>query len=263
MTRLWPGTRQLGLAVVAVLVLALPPTTAAAESGDEQRAQPRPAPDFLFHEPRVTIAVRGSLVSPRAGSDLFDFVTSQLTIDKADFRGRGFATDLGVRIGSRVEIVAGIETSQTAHDSEYRDFVDNQLLPIEQSTSLKTFAATVGARVALAPRGRRISQLAWIPRAVTPYVGAGGGMTRYEFQQRGDFVDFVDLDVFTDVFDSRGWTPSAYLSGGTDVKLFRQLYLSAEGRYTWASAALGDDFVGFDPIDLSGFRMSFGFSLLF
>jgi hypothetical protein len=257
------GLRRCGLVLAAVVALAVPPAAAAGSGSDDERVQARPAPDFLFREPRVTIGLRGSLVAPRASSDLFDFVTSHLTIDKADFRGGGFATDVGVRFGNRVEVVAGIETSQAAHDSEYRDFVDNLFLPIEQSTSLKTFAATVGARVALAPRGRRISQLAWIPRTVTPYVGAGGGLTRYDFEQRGDFVDFADFNVFSDVFYSKGWTPNAYLSGGADVRLFRQLYLNAEGRYTWASAALGDDFVGFDPIDLSGFRLSFGISLLF
>lgn len=251
------------LPLLAVALLLLPAPALAAGPDDEQRLTPRPAPDFLFREPRVTIAVRGNLAFPRGGSDLYDFVSEQLTLERSDLRGRGFAGDIGLRVGSRVEIVAGVETSRASHGSEYRDFVDNAFLPIEQTTTLNTVSATAGVRVALVPRGRRISQLAWIPRGVTPYVGAGGGLTRYEFTQHGDFVDFADLNVFSDVFRSRAWTPSMYVSGGADVRVFRQLYLTGEGRYTWASAPLGDDFVGFAPIDLSGFRMAAGVSVIF
>jgi hypothetical protein len=37
----------------------------------------------------------------------------------------------------------------------------------------------------------------------------------------------------------------------------------AEGRYTWASDDLEGDFVGFDPIDLSGLRLSAGINFVF
>lgn len=257
-SRLW-----FGLVLTAVLAL---PAPAAASSDDGQGSsgrQVRPAPDFMFGVPRATIGVRGSFVFPRAGSDLFDFFTSQLTIDKGDFRAGGIAADLGIHVTPRVEAVVGFETSRSAHDSEYRDFVDNNLLPIEQSTTLRTAGLTAGVRVAVVPPGRRISQLVWIPRTVTPYLGAGGGFVRYELRQHGDFVDFVDLSVFTTVFESREWTPSAYVSGGIDARVFRQLYFATEGRYTWAAGALGRDFVGFDPIDLSGFRLSAGINLKF
>ena len=62
------------------------------------------------------------------------------------------------------------------------------------------------------PRGRQISRLAWIPRTIVPYVGAGGGVTSYEFRQSGDFVDFATenaaagtFTIFTDSFKSEGW----------------------------------------------------------
>ena len=44
-------------------------------------------------------------------------------------------------------------------------------------------------KFALTPRGREISSRAWIPSAVTPYVGAGGGVLHYQFLQFGDFID--------------------------------------------------------------------------
>jgi hypothetical protein len=85
----------------------------------------------------------------------------------------------------------------------------------------------------------------------------------YKFEQSGDFVDFVDLSVFKDYFSSSGVTPSAHVFGGTDLHLYRIMFLSIEGRYVWANAKLGTDFIDFDPIDLAGFRLSTGFHVLF
>ena len=118
-------------------------------------------------------------------------------------------------------------------------------------------------KIALLDRGRSISRLAFVPRAIAPYVGAGAGAFYYEFTQIGDFVDFATLRVFPDVFRSQGWTPSAHVFGGTDIRLWRQLFLDVEGRYVWAHGDLGSDFVGFDGIDLDGFRLSTGVSVVF
>ena len=120
---------------------------------------------------------------------------------------------------------------------EYRAFVDNNRLPIQQTTSLKTLNLTGGIRFALAPRGREISRLAWVPSTVVPYVGAGGGMLWYQFRQAGDFIDALDprLAVFSDTFTADGWTPSAHVLGGVDVKVYRRLYLTLDGRYIWAA----------------------------
>ena len=98
---------------------------------------------------------------------------------------------------------------------------------------------------------------------MVPYVGAGGGAVYYNFAQSGDFVDFVDLSVFPDAFVSKGWAPSAHALGGVDVQIYRALYGTVEGRYTKAAGKLGRDFIDFDPIDLSGFRLSAGINLLF
>ena len=81
--------------------------------------------------------------------------------------------------------------------------------------------------------------------------------------QTGDFVDYTDLTVFPDTFRSTGWAPSLHAFSGVDVQVYRSLYATIEGRYTKASAKLGTDFIGFDPIDLSGFKVSAGINLLF
>jgi hypothetical protein len=222
--------------------------------------------DFLFGEPRASIGVRGSWVFAREGSDIFSFVKQQLTIDDGDFNAPAIAADVGIAIARRVEIVGGVEFSRTAMRSEYRNFVDNDRRPIEQDTQLRGLDLSASLRIALAPRGRGVSRLAWVPSRATPYVGAGGGMLWYQFTQQGDFIDALAPSpppVFFDRFESKGHTPSAHVFGGVDVRLFRGLMGTVEGRYLWANAPLGRSYENFDPIDLAGFRMSAGINMLF
>jgi hypothetical protein len=238
-------------------------------AGDEQA--PRPAapptrassPDFYFQPPVGSLGVRGSWVFARAGSDIFRFFTNQLTLDKGDFSGPGLAADLGFAITPRLDVVAGVDYARSAASSEYRDLVDNNRLAIEQRTELTTVGLTGSLRYALVPRVHPVGRLAWVPRRVVPYVGAGGGLSWYKLLQSGDFVDYVDLSVFPDVFLSKGWTPTVHGFGGVDLQLHRRLFATMEGRYAWASTELDTDFVNFEPIDLAGFRMSAGISFAF
>jgi opacity protein-like surface antigen len=164
----------------------------------------------------------------------------------------------GVALGPRVDALAGFEFSRSGKTSEYRHFVDNNRLPINQVTHLRQLNLSGSLRFALLPRGRAVSRLAWIPRTVIPYVGAGAGILWYKFEQDGDFVDIADLSVFNDTLTSKGWGPSAHIFGGVDVNVWRRMYLTTEGRYLWSHADVNGDFSGFQPIDLAGAKVSVG-----
>ncbi len=270
MDRACPSGRLAGLALALVLVLGAGPALAApahdqisSSTGTEQQQEPKRSADFLFGPPRGSVGVRGHWTFASAGSDLFDFVTRQLTIDKSDFNSPGIAADFAVAITPRLDTQFGFEWNKSTQQSEYRDFVDNNFLPITQVTSLKTIQLMGGVRFALTPRGHDVSRFAWVPRRVVPYVGAGAGVVYYDFLQTGDFVDFQNLSVFADVFRSKGWAPGGHAFGGVDLQIYRGLYGTFEGRYTRAAGELGRDFIDFDPIDLSGFRVSAGINLLF
>jgi len=235
-------------------------------AGNADAQQPPPAqPDFFFGRPDGSLALRGSWVFARAGSDLFDFVERELTIDKSNFNRASLAADYGIALTPRADAVIGVDVNRATVPSEYRNLVDNNRQPIEQTTSLTELNLTGNIRFALIPRGREIGRFAWVPRAVVPYAGAGGGMLWYRFQQTGDFVDALDArrPIFTDIFKAQGWTPSAQVFGGVDVRLRGRWFLTLDGRYLWAAGALGNDFEGFDPIDLAGFRAGAGISMLF
>jgi hypothetical protein len=264
-----PSTRSGPVATAMfVLVVVLAPGDARGSDQNDPaaiQAPPRPAPDFLFGEPRGSVGLRASWVFARAGSDLFDFIQQQLTIDPGDFNAPAVAVDVGVAASRRLEVLIGFEFSDARTSSEYRDFVDNNRQPISQQTELRQANVSGSVKIALTPRGRSISRLAWVPRRATPYVGAGGGYLWYRFEQRGDFVDVFSArrTVFTDRLRSQGWTPSAHVFGGIDVRLARRLFASVEGRYLWASASLQQSFEGFEPIDLAGLRLATGINVLF
>ena len=257
-----------GFVVASCLLAPLPAVASESDGqGREQAQQSAPAAtrqaDFLFGRPKASLGIRGGWLFASAGSDLFDFVTRHLTLEKEHFNAPGFAADAAFAIGSRAQIEATFDFNRITRQSEYRDFVDNTLQPIEQSTSLRTTHVAGGIRYALTPRGYAVSRLAWIPRRVVPFVGAGAGVVFYRFAQNGDFVDFEDLSVFRDSFRSQGWAPTAHAFGGVDLQIYKGLYGTVQGRYTKAAARLSSDFVDFDPIDLSGFRLSAGINIVF
>jgi hypothetical protein len=224
---------------------------------------PRRSPDFLFGRPDGSIGIRGSWIFSRAGSDWYDFVTDKLTLDDGSFNAPAFTFEVGFSVNPRIDIVGGFDISNTSTASEDRVYVDNNRLPITQQTELRGSTLSASLKYALVPRGREVGSVAWVPNTVVPYVGAGGGAHWFRLTQQGDFVDYVDLSVFTDRFQSSGWTPTAHVFGGVDVKLYRRLYLTVEARYMWAAGELGPDFINFDPIDLSGFNLGTGINVVF
>jgi hypothetical protein len=220
-------------------------------------------PDFLFGKPKAAIAVRSGWFFARAGSDLYTFVQDQLTVDRRDFNAPAMIFEVDVPVKQQLSAVAGFEINGSSTNSEYRHLVDNNRLPITQTTELREVNLSYGIKFALTPPGREISPHAWIPAPVTPYVGAAGGAMWYKFHQAGDFVDIVDSSVFPKTYDSRGWAPSAHVFAGVDIKVLRRLYVNAEARYLWSRATLDPVFSGFDPIDLTGTKVTGGIRYLF
>jgi len=274
-----PGNavRLRGLGVcVAALALLLPLTADAqtpADNSSTQSATAAPPPDFMLGRPRVMLGVRGGLFVASANSDFFEDMTQFLTLEKSSFRTGTFSTELAVSVTPYLDIVGGLDgnrLSRLSEDREMEELLSNGTrVPIQQTTELSEMNFTASAKLSLLSRGTRVSRLAWIPRTVIPYIGAGGGYGRYNLRQNGDFADQGnpnvrgDESVFSDTFRSRGWSPVFHAFGGTDVQLYRRLVLSVEGRYTWKKADLSADYVGYEPIDLGGFRIGAGIHLSF
>ncbi len=222
-----------------------------------------PNADFLFGKPRGSLLARGGWQMAAASSDIYDFFNEQLTIEKSDFDSFVFGVDGSFAVASRIDLVGGFEISRAGVSSEYREFVDENDLPIFQDTRLTIVPVTLSAKFHLAPRGREVSRHAFVPAKLRPYVGGGGGFVWYELEQVGDFVDFVDLSIFTSAFNSSGFGFAAQAFGGIEVSLTPRWFLTGEARYLWSEADLEGDFRGFEPIDLSGARITAGIGFLF
>jgi hypothetical protein len=218
---------------------------------------------FLFHEPRLSVTLRTGWDFASAHSDLFSFTTQQLTVDRGDFSSMAAGADVAWRVWPRTSVAFSVGVARTDKNSEFRDFVDNNQLPIQQTTSFARVPVTLGIKQYLTPPGRTLGQFAWIPSRAVPFIGAGGGFMHYRFHQSGDFVDFQTMNVFTAQFTSQGWAPTGHALAGVDYSLSPELVLTAEARYVWSSAPLSQDFTGFHRLDLSGLATTAGFSIRF
>jgi hypothetical protein len=225
-----------------VLAMGRPAVLHAQQTGD----------GFLFRRSSGQLLVHGGFAQSRANSRVFDFTIEQLTIDRGDFSSFEGGMELVGFVSPNFAITLGFDYSRSTHRSEFRDWVDNDDLPIEQSTTFMRAPMMLGMKAYLIPNGRSVGVLAWVPSKVAPFVGAGFGLMRYDFTQRGDWVDFQDFSVFTDEFRSMGTSFMNYLSAGADISLNPRFGLTTEIRSIWASGEHTDDFVGFDDIDLSG-----------
>jgi hypothetical protein len=224
-------------------------------------AQRGGGPGFLFQPPTVSFSVRTGYDRALAGSDLFDFVTRNLTLSRSSFSAHEIAGDMAIWLTPRADLVLGVGYTATSHQSEFRDWVDTNNKPIVQRTSFTRLPLTASYRLYLRPRGVMLGQYAWLPARFAPYIGAGAGLVHYKFRQSGDFIDFTTLKVFSDAYNSSGSAWAVHALAGMDVAFSSHGALTAEARYTSARASLDPDFTNFRRIDLSGLSLTAGISM--
>jgi outer membrane protein W len=247
-----PRSWLLALAGIAGLSVAAPAHAQSAGKG------------FLFQEPRWTLALRGGFDRANASSDLFEFVTDTLTLDRGDFSGVNISADLAYSIRPRLDLSLNVGYTGTHTPSEFRKYVGTDDLPIAQTTKFVRVPVTASVKAYLTPRGQTIGSLAWIPSRFSPYVGVGGGAVKYEFEQDGEFVDSQspNLDIFRDKLSTDGWTPTAHGLAGFDLALTPRWGVTTEARYSWAKARTSGDFENY-RIDLSGLSATMGLHVRF
>ncbi len=250
------------LVIAALCALAAPRDSAAQRSA---RPLVNQGPQgFLFREPRLSLAARAGFNLQNTESSIFGFFTRHLTLDRNDFNALVLAVELGIAAGRQWEVVLGVGHARAEKESEFRNFVTQQGLPITQMTLLSTTPLSVAGRFYFWPRGRQIGRFVWIPASFSVYAGAGAGAAYYLLKQTGSFVDFSDLTIFGDRLQSEGWAALALLMAGADYSLGTRVLLNGDVRYHFAKGKLGGDFVGFtDGINLSGVQFTAGLKVRF
>ncbi|MEP6621764.1 MAG: outer membrane beta-barrel protein [bacterium] len=243
-----PGRRSACLLALACIAIGAASPALAQSSGN----------GYLFEAPAARLTFRGGYALATAGSDLFSFTTDELTLKKSDFSSFTAGVELALPITPRLDFSIDASYARSKKGSEFRHFTDNNDLPIEQTTAFERLPIMANLRYNLAPTGRSIGKLAWIPTTIVPYVGGGAGTMWYRFNQEGDFIDFTNNKVFHSQFNSSSWAPAAQGFAGVDFSLTPMIALSADARYVWAKGSLSTDFGGFDKLDLSGVSATLG-----
>src|ERR1041385_108229 len=126
--------RYVVLLLTATAVATIPRPSLAQSAGD----------GFLFHVPVGTWTVRGGFDHAFASSDIFNFVTKQLTLDRSDFSSATFGTNVAVRVSPANDIVFVVGSSTVPRSPESRHWVDLNDQRIQQTTSLRRVPVTLG-----------------------------------------------------------------------------------------------------------------------
>jgi len=236
-------------ALLAALALAAPQATQAQDA------------DFLFRNPRVTLAIHGGFHLADASSEVFGFTTDNLTVDPGDFDAPAWRAEVALRVAPRVDLSVDLAWSTAEIPSESRDFIGTDDLPIRQTTRFSQTPVSVNAKFYLKERGRAIGQFAWIPNRWSAYIGGGVGIANYTFEQTGEFVIEETLDIVFAQLTSSSRGSLTQLLAGVEYGIASRALLVLDGRYRWATADMRDDWVEFDDIDLSGLSLSLGLAL--
>jgi hypothetical protein len=221
--------------------------------------------DYLLGRPKASLSLRIGAARPSASNGVFAFAAKELTLSPSDYTALSAAAEIGVPLTQRVELQLSVATAGRRVESEYRDFIGGDDLPIEQATRLRRVPLSLGVRYNLVPAGRSVGRLAWVPTKIVPYVAAGGGAMWYRFQQEGEFVDFqsVNLNVFRAKLEAKGWAPLGYAATGFTWSLLPAVALNTELRYDHSQAPMQGDFEGFDKTAISGVGLTTGFQFRF
>ena len=239
--------------VVLIAVIPLLPSRISAQGSGQ---------GFLFKQPVFQVGIRGGYTVAGAGGGVLDHARDQLTLGKRDFDGSAWGLELATRVRERMDVALDVRYTMSKTESEMRDWVDLDNLPIEQRTTFVRVPISLNAKFYLGDRGRGISDFAWIPEKWAPFVGVGGGFTWYEFGQKGDFVDIATLDILYFTLKSSGWAPSGHVFAGMDISMSPRFFWTVEGRYGFGGTETGDAFA-FDQIDVSGLQATIGLSARF
>jgi hypothetical protein len=220
---------------------------------------------FLFKRPNGSFVIRAGYEAANTQSQPFTVAREQTTLGPRSFDGFNLGLDLNFVLTNHVDFVTTFDASTRTNTAEYREWEENGQPIVHQST-LDRAALGAGFRFNPLGRGRQISNLAFIPAKLVPYVGATAGMMWYDFTQKGDFVEVVDDstgNIFSDELRSWHYNVMAQAFTGLERRLNARWSVVGETRYTQSSARLVKDYAGLGDIQLSGLAFTLGATVRF
>jgi hypothetical protein len=220
-------------------------------------AQPAPK-DFFLSRPTGSIAFRLGYLGSNANSDVFEFSQERFNVHKRDFGGVNGEVEATIALPARFDLSVAAGYGAANKRSMYKDWVDNDDQPIEQTTWFRRAPVTINLRYNITKAVEPVGSFAYIPKKYTPYVGVGAGFVSYKFKQTGDFIDFQDMGVFFHQYESTGISSLVQAMAGLTYAVNARTGLDTQLKYIRSSGEMGPTWRGFDDIDLSGVALTTG-----
>ena len=200
------------------------------------------------------------------GGGFWEDTESVFTLDPSDFDDFSLGFSYVHSLRNKLELGFNFDIFEDTVRSEYRDFVDQSGFAILHDSTLSLIPMTVDlrflpiGRYRLRPGGRHIVQ-------PTFYLGAGAGVVFWDYEERGDFLDFnlIPPEIFGARFRDDGVALEVHGLAGVEIPLGPRTNLLFEGRYSFAEDNLGGDFSDLPEreIQLGGLGIYAGLSMLF
>ena len=207
-----------------------------------------------YYNREHALRFRVGLFQPDGKSQYWDDTESLFSGDASDFEDTLGGIDYRMGLGDHLSLLISASDYSGQDHRTYLDYTDGVGDEIRHTASLDITSLTAGLVLRFAPNA-----------AVSPYVGAGGGLYSWTLEERGRFIDFgtQNLDLFRDDFKDDGDTFGYYFQAGLEIPLGAGWALFAEGRWHQADDELSGDFDGLGKLDLSGREISAGASWTF
>jgi opacity protein-like surface antigen len=224
--------------------------TAAALPAEAQRYGRGRGRGYEHYGNQQSVRLRLGLFTPEGDSDFFDDTAFDFTGEPKEFEDAVAGIDYVFDVQRNVGLMLSADYFEGQQDQSYRNFEDNHGNRISHTTTLEVTPITAGLVVKLAPEHS----------PVVPYVGAGGGIYAWRYEESGDFIDFnsPSRSVFSDTLEDTGAALGYYVMAGLDVPVSPYFSIFAEGRWDRADDELGGDFEELGTLDLSGRRVMGG-----
>ncbi len=194
--------------------------------------------------------LRLGLYDLRGSSNFWDDNALVFTGGPGDLQDVVVGGDLLWSINPNLSLMFSGEYYEGTTTQFYRD---PALSDLGHETSLLITPLKVG--LLIYPAGRRAP--------VIPYLGGGGGLYWWRYEESGNFWDFTFAEVTHQSYTADGVTAGYFFVAGLEVPVRPYWSFFFEGQWQHATDTLNQDFGGFGDIDLSGTEVSAGFAWKF